>query len=147
MSDDKKTIDFKKAKLGLFNNKSNKSQRLSNNNDILRGLGRVPPPPLKNKPVAKISSLDEILRQREQDVKDMKELQRRMESDEYTARVLQIAHDVYVRGQPQLLTTEEERLALAESAIQSGQAFYRMAKEFIEYVATEDFIKSILEEK
>jgi len=147
MSDDKKTIDFKNAKLGLFNKKLNKNQRINNNNNILRGLDRVPPPPVKNKPLGKVSNTDEILRQREQDMRAMRDLQRRVESEEYTARVLQIAHDVFVRSQPQLLQTEEERLALAESAVQSGQAFYRMAKEFIEYVATEDFIHSILEEE
>ena len=147
MSDDKKTIDFKNAKLGLFNKKLNKNQRINNNNNILRGLDRVPLPPVKNKPLGKVSNTDEILRQREQDMRAMRDLQRRVESEEYTARVLQIAHDVFVRSQPQLLQTEEERLALAESAVQSGQAFYRMAKEFIEYVATEDFIHSILEEE
>lgn len=143
MSDDKKTIDFKK----LRRNRANKPKDAEDGpRGILHSLGKVPPPP-KKKPEAKVlDGLEKLRKQKEQDMKDIEDMKRALESEEYMARVLQIAHDVYVRSQPHLLRTEEERLALAESSVQAGQAFYRIAKEFIEYVATEDFIKSIMKE-
>jgi hypothetical protein len=147
MGDDKKPIDFKKAKLGLFKNKDQKS---SHNNDVLRSISRVPPPPPQKpkKPDVKVlSNLEAIRKQRDEDLKEMDMIRRRLESEEYVSRVLQIAQDVYVRSQPQLVSDEQERLALAESAIQAGQAYYKIAKEFKEYVAMEDFIHGVMSEE
>ena len=142
MSDDKKPIDFKSAK-----NKNLKQQldRQRINDGIIRSIGKVtPPPPPPRKPEARVTN-DNVRSQRERDMaREIVELKRKLESEEYMTRVLNIAHDVFVRSQPHLLRNEEERLALAESSIQAGQAFYRIAKEFIEYVATEDFIKEIM---
>ena len=143
MSDDKKPIDFKSAK-----NKNLKQQldRQRINDGIIRSIGhfKVPPPPAPKKPEARVTN-DSARSQRERDMaREIVELKRKLESEEYMTRVLNIAHDVFVRSQPHLLRNEEERLALAESSIQAGQAFYRIAKEFIEYVATEDFIKEIM---
>ena len=152
MSDDKKTIDFKKARLGLFKNKNEKNQKTSQNNDVLRSLNKVPPPPppriQPKKPEAKVfNNMDAIRKQRDEDMREMEMLKRRLESEEYISKVLQIAHDVYIRSQPQLLRSEEERLALAESAIQAGQAYYKIAKEFVEYVAMEDFVHAVMKEE
>jgi hypothetical protein len=141
MSDDKKTIDFKKLRPSLL--RKSKSDN-SGSKGTVHSLGKVPPPPKKKYDAKVLDGLEKLRKQREQEVKEINEMKRAMESEEYMARVIQVAHEVYVKAQPHLLRSEEERLALAESSIQAGQAFYRIAKEFIEYVATEDFINNII---
>lgn len=147
MSDDKKTIDFKSAK-----NKNLKQliDRQRQNEGIIRSMGKVtppPPPPPKKQEGKVIDKLDQARGQREAEMaKEIASLRRKLESEAYMARVLNVAHDIFVRSQPHLLRNEEERLALAESSVQAGQAFYKIAKEFIEYVSTEDFINEIMKE-
>lgn len=147
MSDDGKPIDFKKAKMVLKNKKLDKNQKQENNN--IRHINR---PPASKKPNGKLfNNLDEFRKQKEVKIKDkLKEIEmikKRLESEEYIYRVLQIAQEVFVNSQPHLLSNEQERMAAAEKSIQAGQTFYKMAKNFMEYVAVEDLINDIMKDK
>ena len=148
MNDDETPIDFKKAKIMLKNKKSDKNQRLQGV-DSVKNISKLHAS--KKNDGKLFNNFNELRKQKENQIKDklkeIKMIKKRLESEEYTYKVLQIAQEIFVSTKPHLLSTEQERLAVAESSIQAGQAFYKMAKNFVEYVGMEDLIGDIMENK
>jgi len=148
MSDDEAPIDFKKAKIMLKNKKYNKNQG-PHSGDNVKNISKIHSS--KKNDGKLFNNFNELRKQKENKIKDklkeIKMIKKRLESEEYTYRVLQIAQEIFVSAKPHLLSTEQERLAVAESSIQAGQAFYKMAKNFVEHVGMEDLISDIMENK
>jgi hypothetical protein len=166
IDDKNKPIDIKNSRLKLEKKREEERRRL--NEGVIRTLGRnvppkkpptkIPEPPKVSDPIKLNSARDrgasstqdktkqlekEKMRLIQERVDQMKEEKRRAETQDYIAVVLEVAQDVYLKSQPQLAKSEEERMAIAERSIQAGQAFYKIAKEFVTYVKTENLINDL----